>query len=112
MRRLTIAHDVVDGEARAFLAPDDVSFVIRGDGTGLDQIAEYAIQLAAITRDNVVFFEVFWPWETEEHQTWDALRVDVSKIDAADPDDWWVSTLPPYAELSQEQRVSLGIDDA
>ncbi|WP_157813971.1 hypothetical protein [Microbacterium sp. BR1] len=67
-----------------------------------------------MTRETVVFFEVFWPWETEATQTWDALRVDVSKIDAADPDDWWVSTLPPYAELTVEQRQSLGIevDDA
>lgn len=110
MHRLTITHVVTpDG---VFLSPEGEPYIIAGDGTGLDQIAEFARALTGESGETVVFFEVFWPWETEEHQTWDALRVDVSKIDAADPDDWWVSTLPPYAELSQEQRVALGIDDA
>lgn len=109
MHRLTIAHEVVAPSPEAFVAPDGTSYVMRGDGNGLDQISDYAVRLAGITGQNVVYFEVFWPWETEESQTWDALRVDVSKIEAADPDDWWVETLPPYAELTAEQRTALGI---
>lgn len=117
MRRLTIAHEVIPpGGQRetgtpAYLTADGTAFVIRGQGDGLDQIADYAREVAAETGEPVVHFEVFWPWETEDTQTWDAVRVDTTKIDAADPADWWVQTLPPYAELDPEQRTALGIED-
>jgi hypothetical protein len=110
MRRLTITHDVVPFEEGVFLAPDGTPYRIRGRGDGLDQIAEYAQQVAAESGDTVVCFEVFWPWETEARQTWDAVQVDVSKIPVADPDDWWVTTLPPYADLTPAQRAALGIE--
>ncbi|WP_162815394.1 hypothetical protein [Microbacterium arborescens] len=111
MRRMRVAHDVVPAATPgAFLAPDQqTSFLIRGQGDGLDQIADFARGIAAETGDPVVYVEVFWPWETEEHQTWDALRVDVSKLNSADPADW-VVTLPPYADLTAEQRAALGIE--
>lgn len=111
IRRLRIEHDVVAPTPDARLAPDGTAFRIRGDGSGLDQIADYARTVAAETGDPIVHVEIFWPWEKEEDQTWDAVRVDTSKIDAADPEDWWITTLPPYADLTAEQRAALGIED-
>jgi hypothetical protein len=110
MRRLTIQAVPVEHSEDAHVAPDGTTYVIASDPSGLGQIADYARQVAAETGDPVVCFEVFWPWETEADQTWDALRVDTTKIDAADPDDWWVETLPPYAEMTAEQRAALGIE--
>ncbi|WP_179223192.1 hypothetical protein [Microbacterium sp. Yaish 1] len=110
MRRLTIAHEPAPTDPGAFLDPSGAGYRISGDGTGLDQIATYAREVAAETGDPVVFFEIFWPWETEQTQSWDAVRVDTTKIDAADPADWWIETLPPYAALSDEQREALGIE--
>lgn len=94
---------------------------ISGSRDGLDQIAAYAKSLAAELKvDDFVYFEIFWPWETEETNTWDAVRVDLKKLenwdDASHPTNeeedkqWWVETLPPYAELTQEQRDALGIE--
>lgn len=112
IRRLRIAHDVVaDTVEHAFLAPDGTAFRIAGQGDGLDQIADFARELGAETGQEVVHFEIFWPWETEEHQTWDAVRVDLAKLTAPVPGEW-ITTLPPYADLTAEQRAALGIEDS
>lgn len=112
IRRLAIAYDVVPLKRAHFLGPNETPFVIRGDALGLSQIADFARALAVETGDPVVAFEIFWPWELEEDQTWDAVLVDTRKIDANDPDDWWAETLPPYVEMNDEDRNRLGIPNA
>lgn len=113
MRRVTIQHEVVtEATADAFVAPDGTMFRCVGAGDGLDQLADAARAEGARTGARVVFLEVFWPWETEDMQSWDAVRCDLDLLAAGDPQ--WVTTLPPYAELSVQQRAELGIggDDA
>lgn len=120
MRRLTItAERVGDATAPApydplvVTSPTGEQYRLSGDpeAPGLDQIAAFARAVASETGDPVVYVEVFWPWETEEAQTWDALRVDTALIGDGSPGTW-VETLPPYAELTPEQRAALGIEAA
>lgn len=85
--------------------------VIDGDPLGLEQIDAFARELAAETGDPVVHFEVFWPWETEAMQTWDALAVDTRLI-GTDRDLEARQTLPPYAELTPEQAAAIGVPHA
>jgi len=100
--------------------PIDGVWKLDGREDGLDQIADYAVNLGKeLGVTDYVYFEIFWPWETEELNTWDAVQVNLEKlskwdgthpVNAEEDDQWWVLTLPPYSELTQEQRDALGIE--
>jgi hypothetical protein len=107
MRRLNIL-----AEPHVPTPEDSREWIIADGDDGLAQVASFARGIAAETGEQVVYFEVLWPWETEADNVWDALEVDVSKIDANDPGDWWVRTLPPYDELTPAERVLIGLPDA
>ena len=100
--------------------PVDGVWKLEGRDDGLDQIADFAINLGKeLGVGDYVYFEIFWPWETEAHDTWDAVQVNLMKLgewegelpESQEQDEqWWILTLPPYTELTAEQRKALGIE--
>lgn len=84
--------------------------IILGADNGNEQILDFARELASTSGKSWAVFEIFWPHETEATQSWDAVFVDLTKVDANDPADPWLQTLPPYAELTPEMKAAYGIE--
>jgi len=102
MRRLTINAIPTDSTELG------TEHKIAGGDDGLTQIDDFARALAAESGVDTVAFEVLWPWEDPAADTFDALTVDTTLL-GTDRDGEARRTLPPYAELSAEQRSSLGL---
>lgn len=109
-------------EPRTPTASDPREWDIIGGDDGMSQIEAFAARLAdedtgqlrAAARDagadaaaiaairlTRVHFEILWPWETTEDNTWDAVRIDLE----AEPGPFRVMTLPPYAAMTATERA-------